>query len=107
MPNINIPMLNVNPTNITNLVHPVRGVRDIVVRMKKMYSGKRGSSMEENSPLRYKHAEKHEPRLPGLRLTTRDAEIVMSVYRHRALTTKEVEKLFFAANDQQDASSKA
>jgi Replication-relaxation len=34
--------------------------------------------------------------LPGLRLTPRDAAILMAVYRYRALTTPQIERLFFS-----------
>lgn len=34
--------------------------------------------------------------LPGLRLTPRDASILMAVYRYRALTTPQIERLFFS-----------
>lgn len=34
--------------------------------------------------------------LPGLRLTQRDASILMAVYRYRALTTPQIERLFFS-----------
>lgn len=36
--------------------------------------------------------------LPGIRLTPRDAAILMAVYRYRALTTPQIEKLFFSDN---------
>lgn len=46
-------------------------------------------------------------RFPGLRLTPRDAAILMAVYRYRALTTKQVEKLFFSDGNAGGLSSKA
>jgi hypothetical protein len=40
-----------------------------------------------------------ERHLPGLRLTPRDASILFAVYRYRALTTPQIERLFFSDNN--------
>jgi hypothetical protein len=42
---------------------------------------------------------------PGMRLTTRDAAIIMAVYRYRVLTTLQIQALFFQQNKKESNST--
>lgn len=73
--------------------------------MKKMYSEKKSNNQLGNVgngrlPV-YKRAEGG--KLPRLRLMTRDAAILLAVYQYRALTTPQIERLFFTANEASEA----
>ncbi len=61
-----------------------------------MYSEKKSNYKLGGGLSRYKRVD--ERQLPGLRLTPRDAAILMAVYQYRALTTKQIETLFFLPN---------
>lgn len=45
-------------------------------------------------------------RLPGLRITPRDAAILHAVYKYRALTTPQIERLFFSDNRTKESAAK-
>lgn len=48
----------------------------------------------------------HNQMLPSLRLTPRDTAILLAVYQYRALTTPQIEELFFSSDHPKAASSK-
>lgn len=62
-----------------------------------MSSGKKSMSLSKSDGLlRPKRADSKQ--LPALRLTPRDVAILMAVYQYRALTTPQIERLFFSAD---------
>lgn len=62
---------------------------------KKTPSEKRSTS-KQSKLSRLQDANINDHHLPGLRITERDAGILMAVYQYRALTTPQIERLFFS-----------
>ncbi len=75
--------------------------------MKKLHSEKRSTSSSLKTKTARRSNSTSERRLPGLRLTARDAAILLAVYQYRALSTPQVERLFCSNGDSGEEAAKA